>query len=128
MAGRSGIRVTGGKAMRDKLTELGKKAVPIFKKAIKHFGDVEMAEMKRRVPVGPTGDLKASGKVDEPIMDGKNIKVGMHFDMPYALVVHEDLEAFHKIGEAKYMESVLNESKKFFEERVIADVKKDLGL
>lgn len=128
MAASSGTKITGSKAMRDKLTALGEKAVPVFKAAMKEFGDIEMTEMKRRVPVGPTGDLKASGTVDEPIMDGKNIKVGMHFDMPYALIVHEDLEAFHAVGEAKYMESVLNESKRYFEERVIATVKRNLGL
>jgi hypothetical protein len=127
MARQSGLTVTGAKEMRDKLTELGKKAVPVFMEAMKEFADVEMAEMKRRVPVD-TGALKDSGTVDPPRIEGRNIKVGMHFDEPYALVVHEDLEAFHAVGEAKYMESVLNESKRYFEDRVIATVKRKLGL
>lgn len=37
---------------------------------------------------------------------------------PYAIYVHEDLEAFHKVGQAKYIESVLMESRPFMAARV----------
>jgi hypothetical protein len=36
----------------------------------------------------------------------------------YALIVHEDLEAFHRVGQAKYIESVLNESKRSMPARI----------
>lgn len=36
----------------------------------------------------------------------------------YALIVHEDLEAHHATGQAKYLESVINESTPYMAERI----------
>lgn len=71
-----------------------------------------MTESKRRVPVD-TGTLRASGFVMEPERSGRNISVTLAYGGPaegYAVVVHEDLDAFHPHGQAKYLESVLKES------------------
>lgn len=76
-------------------------------------GQIEMTESKRRVPVD-TGVLRASGRVSEPERDGTKISVTLSYGGAaehYAVPVHEDLEAFHKVGQAKYLESVLNESR-----------------
>ena len=40
----------------------------------------------------------------------------------YAIYVHEDLGAFHPVGDAKFMESVLNESRPFLAKRIAARV------
>jgi hypothetical protein len=37
---------------------------------------------------------------------------------PYAIKVHEDLEAFHRVGQAKFLESVLLESAPHLAQRV----------
>jgi hypothetical protein len=34
------------------------------------------------------------------------------------MIVHEDLDAFHKVGQAKYLESVIMESRGFIGARV----------
>lgn len=39
----------------------------------------------------------------------KKVIAGVVFDAPYALKVHEDLEAFHSNGQAKYLEQPARE-------------------
>lgn len=80
----------------------------------------EMAEAKRRVPVD-TGALASSGYVTEPREAGNDVNIGLGFGgpaAPYALVVHEDLSAFHEVGQAKYLESTLVESAPYIAQRV----------
>lgn len=80
--------------------------------------EAEMVEMKKRTPV-KTGALKGSGRVED--FGPGEIGIKWVFGGPgidYALPVHEDLEAFHPVGQAKYMESVLNESLRFIPTRV----------
>lgn len=101
------------------------------------FG-IEMQEMKRRTPVwnparplphGHTpGSLRASGVVHEPEINGSRVSVSLSFGnegVDYAVYVHEDLDAFHASGQAKFAESVLNESRPYFGGRVARRVKLD---
>lgn len=71
---------------------------------------IDMTESKRRVPVD-TGVLRATGAVQKPERSGRRISVRLTYGTEYAVFVHEDLDAFHKIGQAKFLESVLNESR-----------------
>ena len=70
---------------------------------------IELEEMKRRTPVD-TGDLRDSGQIIPAVVTPRAVESGFVFDMPYAAIVHEDLEAFHRVGQAKYAESVIRES------------------
>ena len=83
--------------------------------------EIEMAEAKRRTPVD-TGTLRASGFVEPPQMGfGKDITVTLGFGgaaAGYAVYVHEDLEAFHTVGQAKFLESTLLESAPFLAARI----------
>jgi allophanate hydrolase subunit 2 len=88
-------------------------------RALRAEAEIEMTEAKRRTPVD-TGALRDSGTVEGPDSDGV---VRMYFggpSAPYAVVVHEDLEAFHDDGQAKFLESVLMESVPYLAERVAA--------
>jgi hypothetical protein len=99
-------------------------------RALYRFAQIEMAEMKRRTPV-ETGTLRDSGIVDRPEWKGDALQIELGFGgaaEEYALFVHEDLEAFHKVGQAKFMESVLNESEPYFAERVGKDIADDLDI
>lgn len=92
--------------------------------AIYAEGQIEMTESKRRVPVD-TGALRASGFVSEPERVGKNISVTLSFGgaaQTYAIVQHENLEYFHRVGQAKFLESVLNESRPYMAARIAARV------
>lgn len=122
--------MTGGREMANNLRGLARKVEAAAERAVFKFANIEMTEMKRRTPVD-TGTLRDSGKVDEPIRRGNELSVTLGFGgaaEEYALDVHEDLEAFHRVGQAKFASSVLNESEPHFESRVGADVRADLGL
>lgn len=90
---------------------------------VEEFQKIELQEMKRRTPVD-TGELRESGHYDKPKSEGNRITAVFRFDAPYAMFVHEDLEAHHDNGEAKFMESVLQESAPYFSERVSEYVRK----
>jgi hypothetical protein len=103
-------------------------------------GQIEMTESKRRCPVSPTaaqfkamgrtmpkglvpGTLRASGQVAEPEYQGNNISVTLSYGgaaIDYAIVQHERLDYHHTTGQAKYLESVINESRPFMAARLAA--------
>lgn len=119
--------VIGVKEMKAKMALLGMQFRQSVTRAVTNFGIIEMNEMQERVPMD-TGELSNSGFVGKPEIKGNHVTLQLGFTAPHAMVVHEDLEAKHTNGEAKYLESVLNESEPFFADRVGEDVKRDLGL
>lgn len=124
------MKVVGGAEMKANLLELARKSRKAIERAVYEFAEVEMTEMKRQVPVD-TGTLKASGYVEKPKRDGDTVSVEMGFGgaaEDYAIPVHEDLEAFHRVGNAKFVERPLAESAPHFADRVAASIKGDLGL
>ena len=61
-----------------------------------------------RTPV-KTGDLKASGHLGEYVVSGYESSIPIIFgiDLTYAIYVHENLEAHHDVGQAKFLESAV---------------------
>ena len=111
--------LVGEKKVAARLTALAAK-IPI-QAGVALFAEaqIDATESRRRTPVD-TGALRASHEVSKPKLIGDievTISVGGPA-APYALVVHEDLEAFHKVGRAKYLESVVMESAPFMAKRV----------
>ena len=108
---------------------------------------IELTESKRRVPVSPTmaqlkmmgqtrsagtvpGSLRASGKVDPPIITRDRISCAITYgnaSVAYAAVQHERLDFFHTNGQAKYLESVLNESRPHMAARITRRIHFDKG-
>lgn len=89
-------------------------------RALREEAEIEMTEAKQRTPV-LTGALRASGRVEGPDIQGYNIEVKMRFGGPsvnYAIKVHENLEAYHRNGQAKFLESTLRESARYMADRV----------
>ena len=94
-------------------------------RALYREAQIEMTEAKRQTPVD-TGVLRASGHVQDPIHAGKHISVTLAFGgaaETYALIVHEDLEAFHRIGNAKFLEGPLKQSAPYMAARVAARIR-----
>jgi hypothetical protein len=87
-------------------------------KALYQEAQIEATEMKKRTPVDTTpnaphpGNLRNSIHVEEPVRKGRMISVTIATgaQAPYAIFVHENPDAFHPVGEWKFMESVINES------------------
>lgn len=94
--------------------------------ALYHEAQIEVTEMKRRTPVDITpnaphpGNLRNSIHAELPEFRGNRIVVivATGAEAPYAIYVHENPDAFHPIGEWKFMESVINESAPHMAQRV----------
>ena len=72
--------------------------------------------------------LRDAERVEGPAFRGKTVSVQIAAggaDVPYAIYVHEDLEAHHSVGQAKFIESVLNESAPHMAERLAARLKEE---
>jgi len=92
--------------------------------AMMSVGEEWMTEAKKRTPVD-TGALRASGHVQGPEEIGDTMIVKLVFGGPsadYAMDVHENLDAYHRVGQAKYLESVILERKGTY----VAEVKRYL--
>lgn len=131
-------KLLGAGSMMSKLREIAAKFPDRVAAAIYQEAQIEMTESKKRCPVSPTaaqlrmmhrsvpknhvpGTLRASGTVHEPVRSGRNISVTLSYGgaaRAYAVVQHERLDFHHTTGQAKYLESVLNESRPYMAERV----------
>lgn len=83
-----------------------------FGAALRQESEIEATACKQACPVD-TGALRASIHAEGPFRDGRNISCNIVAGgpaEPYAFIVHEDLEAIHKDGEAKYIERPLAEA------------------
>lgn len=98
--------------------------------------EIETTEVKKRTPVyvGPTGPgkpvpglLRASVHAEGPFRRGNRTIycriVAGGAAGAYAIPQHENLWYFHRVGEAKYMESVVMESRNYIAARVAARLK-----
>jgi hypothetical protein len=106
------------------------KAVPdIMGKALYAEAQIERTESMKRTPVD-LGPLRASHTVFPPKGTGNEVTVDIAVGGPsaaYAVIVHEDLDATHKTGQAKFLESTLRESAPHMASRVAARVAGLLG-
>lgn len=81
---------------------------------------VEATEVKKRTPVDK-GTLRGTVHVVGPVREGNRIYTLISCggpSAPYAVYVHENLEAFHKVGQAKFLESAIMESRPYMAARV----------
>jgi hypothetical protein len=106
----------------ENLSELLRNVPAAVSRALYEEMQVEKEESMRRTPV-EFGALKRSHVVHEPVISGDEITVMITVGgvaAPYALDVHEDLEAFHDDGEAKFLESTIRESAGHMASRIAA--------
>jgi hypothetical protein len=100
--------------------------------ALRAEAEIEMTEAKLRTPV-KTGALRGSGTVVGPVEDDGAQVVVLAFGTPvsvsaaYAVEVHENLEAFHRVGQAKFLESVILESAPYLAQRVAERIQLGAG-
>ena len=87
--------------------------------ALRQEAEIEVTEMKKRTPVDTTpkaphpGNLRASIHVADEDRSGRmlSVTVATGKQAPYAIYVHENPDAFHPVGQWKFMESVIQESR-----------------
>jgi len=119
--------MTGGKAMSDRMRRLAKSTPEAIAAALYQETEIEAKEVKRRTPVDQ-GTLRSSVHVVGPLW--RNMRKFVYTLIacggpaaPYAVYVHENLTAFHKVGQAKFLESVIMESRPYIAARVARRLK-----
>lgn len=115
------ITQTGLSDVQRRLQAFGKKYPDEVGRALYLETEVEATEVKRRTPVWnpdrplppghASGSLRNSVHVIGPVKSGDSYYCLIVASAPYAFVVHEDLEAIHKTGQARFIASVLDESR-----------------
>lgn len=124
------VTFTGTAALQAALERLARDVPQAVADALRAEAELEMTEAKERTPVD-LGNLQGSGHVSEPVIAGNVISVELAFGgpaAPYAVHVHENLEADHPVGRAKFLESTVMEAAPHMAERVGARVARTLGL
>lgn len=123
--------VIGSFELGRKLRQLANSVPRVVADALYEEAKIEMKEAKRRTPV-LTGALRDSGMVMKPEVSVSNeISVTLSFGVPgpyYAIYVHENLEAVHETGQAKFLESTILESAPFMAQRIANRIKLDRNL
>lgn len=129
------MKVTGAAEMIAKFRRLKQGLPREIGAALYQETQVETTEVKKRTPVwNPErrlprgmvpGALRATVRNTEPGLDGTTLFcliVAGGPEAPYAPYVHENLDDFHVTGEAKFIESVIGESRPFMLKRVAARI------
>lgn len=103
---------TGAEAMIAKLEAIAQKVPDNAARSLFQQGQVIMGASKRLVPVD-TGALRSTGTVERPVIKRGDVSVTLAFGgpaEPYAAAVHENLNARHPVGQAKYLEQPVLEA------------------
>lgn len=110
----------GAAEMRERLKALASSVPEQIARAVYQETQVEATESKKRCPVDK-GTLRGTIHVEGPFRDGSRVWaliVAGGPAAPYAIYVHEDLEALHTVGQAKFIESVILESRPYLAARI----------
>lgn len=133
------LRLVGAQEMINRLKKIELTFPDHFGAALRKEAEIEATECKKRCPVyvGPTGPgypipgvLRASIHVEGPFREGRRIWcdiVAGGAAGAYAMVQHEELSFFHVVGQAKYIESVIMESRRYMPARVAASLQELVG-
>ena len=116
------VQVEGTAAVKRALELLATDALPALAAAVYQEGEGVMTDAKLLTPVD-TGNLRASGHVSLPTVHVSEATVTLGFGGPagsgnhggqsnaesvgYAVYVHENMEAHHPVGQAKFLEGAL---------------------
>lgn len=102
-------------------------SMQIITQAVVEHAEKVMGWSKQMVPVD-TGALRASGRVRVKVSDAGVIAELAYgsASVEYALRVHEDLNAVHRVGNAKYLERPVLESRDIWKKTMADALKRAL--
>lgn len=110
-----GGSVKGFSQIKSAIEQVKKEHEKKKRKALNRIGVIIKADSVKLTPVD-TSNLRGSAYID---VDGsKSVFIGYTAD--YAVYVHEDLEATHEVGEAKFLEKAVKMNQK----RIIDEIAK----
>lgn len=133
-------RTASGRTITQILESYGKPAAQSMARQLYREATGIMAASQGLVPVD-TAALRSSGYVAPPVIQGGRVRVEFGYGGPaarinsktgtstdgYALFVHENLEAFHKVGGAKFLEMPFDQAKAGMSARIAKGMRADLA-
>jgi hypothetical protein len=108
-----------------RIANANKNRPAVLGRALTAVAETWKGYMVVRTPV-QFGALRASEIVSEVKIDGRIISVDIDAGGPaagYAVFVHEDLDARHPVGQAKFIESVIMEQGPFMNKQLGAAIR-----
>ena len=118
------LKVSGIGAVAKNLLSLQGEMRDQAQAALRTESELIMTEAKERTPVD-TGALRGSGRVDDRTTAAA-VRMALSFGGPsqqYAIHVHENLEARHPTGRAKFLESAVLEAVGNLPQKIAARMK-----
>jgi len=100
------LTITGDKELIRKLKALGPKALSVAATSLYQSAEEIMTDSKENYVPVLTGALRSSGKVLPPAMEGNQVTVVLGYGdeaVNYAVHVHENPDAYHPVGQWKYL-------------------------
>lgn len=134
----TGISLSGMEELLASLDGLRARAETNVPKILYRIAEQIMTEAKRQTPV-QWGNLRASGHVTLPKWENTWVYVTLGFggpagtgagqtkDVGYAVYVHENLTARHKVGNAKFLERPMLAWAAKLEAKIAADLRVELA-
>lgn len=133
-------RTGSGRTISQVLKAAGDRAFELLGRELYLEAQGIMTASQPLVPVD-TSALRSSGYVNEPVREGDRVEVTLGYGGPaakinpktgestdaYALFVHENLEAHHPVGGAKYLELPFNQATRGMKGRVAANIRAKMG-
>jgi len=118
------VEISGTKEIAKVLRRLGLEAPKAVAAGLYQEAEATMTDAKVLTPVD-TGNLRASGHVALPVIDGPVVSIVLGFggpagsgnhagqtnpeDVGYAVWVHERVEVHHPVGQAKFLETAIQQ-------------------
>lgn len=129
-----------GKGIAALLTQFGESAVQSLGRQLYLEAQGIISQSQQLCPVD-TGALRSSGYVEEPTREGDVMRVELGYGGPaskrnpktgeatddYAVFVHENLEAHHPVGMAKFLEIPFNAAQSGMPNRIARGMQSDLA-
>ena len=100
------LKVTGVAQVEANIQRIIKENWNDAKKALRQEGNIILNDSIKQTPV-EFGDLRRSGTVEEVKETKKEYVIAIGYNTTYAAAVHENLNAHHTVGKAKYLEDPL---------------------
>lgn len=103
-----------------RLSTLTRGIPEVSKEALSEEADLTIVQALPRTPL-ETGALRGSFRKSEAQVERNTVSVTVEVggdEAPYAIFVHENLDAYHPIGQAKFLEQTVRERGRTFPGRM----------
>jgi hypothetical protein len=103
------FKLRGAPDMQRRLKQIQLATLADAERATREAAEREILQRAQANAPVLSGDLRDSAEVNIERND-QRIRASVTFGAPYALIVHEDLDAIHAVGGAKFLERAISDA------------------